>query len=39
MTKLIGGTIGDTPIKNIRNGSAFSAAGGGGETDSLFVQI
>jgi hypothetical protein len=25
MTKLIGGTIGDTPIKNIRDGSAFSA--------------
>jgi len=29
MTKLIGGTIGDTPIKNIGDGSAFSVGGGG----------
>lgn len=30
MAKLIGGTIGNTPIKNIRDGSAFSAGGAGG---------
>jgi hypothetical protein len=29
MTKLIGGNISDTPIKNIGDGSAFSAGGGG----------
>lgn len=28
MTKLIGGNISDTPVKNIRDGSAFSAGGG-----------
>ena len=32
MTKLIGGNISDTPIKNIGDGSAFSA--GGGTTDA-----
>jgi hypothetical protein len=31
MTKLIGGTISDTPIKNIGDGSAFSAGGGGAD--------
>jgi hypothetical protein len=30
MTKLIGGNISDTPIKNIRDGSAFSAGGADG---------
>jgi hypothetical protein len=30
MTKLIGGNISDTPIKNIGDGSAFSVGGGGG---------
>lgn len=30
MTKLIGGNISDTPIKDISDGSAFSAGGGGG---------
>jgi len=29
MTKLIGGNISDTPIKDISDGSAFSAGGGG----------
>jgi len=30
MTKLIGGNISDTPVKNIRDGSAFSAGGAAG---------
>jgi len=38
MTKLIGGTISDTPIKNIGDGSAFFA-GGGAETDPLFSNV
>ena len=39
MTKLIGGTISDTPIKNIGDGSAFFAGGGGAETDPLFSNV
>ncbi len=38
MTRLIGGTISDTPIKDIGDGSAFSA-GGGAETDPLFDNV
>jgi len=38
MTKLIGGNISDTPIKNIGDGSAFSA-GGAAETDPLFANV
>ncbi len=33
MTKLIGGNISDTPVKNIRDGSAFSAGGGAAGID------
>jgi hypothetical protein len=37
MTRLIGGNISDTPVKNIGDGSAFSA--GGAETDPLFANV
>jgi len=37
MTKLIGGNISDTPIKNIGDGSAFSV-GGGGETGTVLNE-
>jgi hypothetical protein len=35
MTKLIGGNISDTPIKDISDGSAFSAGGGGTAPDLI----
>jgi len=31
--RLVGGNIGDAPVKNVRDGSAFAAAGGGGAPD------
>jgi len=31
--RLIGGNIGDSPVKNVHDGSAFAAGGGGGRLD------
>lgn len=39
MTKLIGGNISDTPIKDISDGSAFSVGGGGDWWQSRLSQI
>jgi len=35
--RLVGGNIGDAPVKNVRDGSAFAAAGGGGGVPSMLT--